>query len=538
MLPGERFKNWVDGLAMDWKDRLGGWMGSWAAAGLTKSMEDLEPGVIDQVQETIRKIIDNPATPPETKRMLEMAVEEGNILQVVMGWVFTVIGLIPALFGLGGPLGNTFNHAQELVMRSQILDLEKIIEIWRRDKPQNERWFEDLKFFGYDDERIAVIKELAKIIPPLADMVRFADFSAFDPDVIAKWKQFYDAPGWISDPMELIGITNETPRDWANKYWFSHWRQPGRYELGDMYRRGLLGKPLIGQDEIGGGSTEGEAEATIKLAYKTMGYSSFWQDALLDLVREIPTRVDVRRWWDMRTIDETELRSIYQRQGYFGKDLENYVIWTKVYVAFPDLMARWKNGWITMDDVKRELTGLGMPAARVEEMIETKIKAAQPERTANERDLTKSEIVKGVKKEVISDREGIELLMDMGYDEDEADYILAINIAAAAGSPETFAEFKDLTQKYRLASGKEAKPMPEELKQAAQQLIQLRKEVDSLKAAVAAEEATLVDEEVLPRGATAKRDELRVALHRAEAELDRVQGEYDGLLAEWRHKEA
>ncbi|GAH44519.1 unnamed protein product [marine sediment metagenome] len=49
----------------------------------------------------------------------------------------------------------------------------------------------------------------------------------------------------------------------------------------------------------------------------------------------------------MRTIDETELRALYQRHGYFGKDLENYVIWTKVYVAFPDLMARWSKGWIT-----------------------------------------------------------------------------------------------------------------------------------------------------------------------------------------------
>ncbi|MBA7709345.1 hypothetical protein ES703_118260 [subsurface metagenome] len=175
-------------------------------------------------------------------------------------------------------------------------------------------------------------------------MVRFADFSAFDPEVIAKWREFYDAPSWISDPMELIGITNEAPRDWANKYWFSHWIQPGRYELGEIYRRGLLGEPLLGKEEIGEAGGEGEAEAMVKLAYKTMGYSGFWQDMLLQLVREVPTRVDVRRWWDMRTIDEEELRSIYQRQGYFGKDLENYVNWTKVYTDFGMMMTRFKNG--------------------------------------------------------------------------------------------------------------------------------------------------------------------------------------------------
>ncbi|GAI76368.1 unnamed protein product, partial [marine sediment metagenome] len=101
-------------------------------------------------------------------------------------------------------------------------------------------------------------------------------------------------PGWVSDPMSLIGITNEPPRDWANKYWFSHWIQPGRFELGEIYRRGLLGEPLIGQEEVGGAGGEGEAEKMVKLAYRTMGYSPFWQDMLLELVREVPTRVDVR----------------------------------------------------------------------------------------------------------------------------------------------------------------------------------------------------------------------------------------------------
>ncbi|GAI14948.1 unnamed protein product, partial [marine sediment metagenome] len=216
------------------------------------------------------------------------------------------------------------------------LDPLSIINLWRRDPETYEQYFDDLRDQGWSDERLEALRELAKILPPLPDMVRFADFSAFDPEVIAEWRQFYDAPDWIREPMALIGITNEEPRDWANKYWFSHWIQPGRYELGEIYRRGLLGEPLVGQEEIGKPKEEGDAEFMVKLAFRTMGYSSFWQENLLQLVREVPTRVDVRRWWDMRTIDETELRSIYQRRGYFGKDLENYVTWTKVYVAFPD----------------------------------------------------------------------------------------------------------------------------------------------------------------------------------------------------------
>ncbi|GAI60581.1 unnamed protein product, partial [marine sediment metagenome] len=57
----------------------------------------------------------------------------------------------------------------------------------------------------------------------------------------------------------------------------------------------------------------------------------------------------------MRTIDEARLRDIYQAQGYWGEDLEDYVTWTKVYTDFPDLVARYKNGWISLEDVKAQL---------------------------------------------------------------------------------------------------------------------------------------------------------------------------------------
>ena len=342
------------------------------------------------------------------------------------------------------------------------LDPVTITSIWLRDKAKYEKLWQDLEHQGWTPNRIEVIKELAKIIPPLADMVRFADFSAFDPEVIARWRQFYDAPNWIADPFALIGITNEAPRDWANKYWFSHWRQPGRFELGEMYRRALLGKPLIGAEEIGETGGEGEAEATIKLAYRTMGYSSFWQDALLQLVREVPTRVDVRRWWDMRTIDETELRSIYQRRGYFGKDLENYVLWTKVYVAFPDLVARFKNGWIAEADAKSELLALGMPPERVEEMWQTKFKAVQHEGISETKKLNESVIIKAYKDDKITRSECINLLIrDRNYSPEDAAFVVDVKVSAL-GSPETYLEFLEIIEKHRKAHGLDANiPSPD-----------------------------------------------------------------------------
>ena len=169
-------------------------------------------------------------------------------------------------------------------------------------------------------------------------------------------------------------------------------------------------------------------EDDVRSWFRLVEIPPYWRDKLIAISWAVPTRVDVRRFWDMRTNDEARLREIYTAQGYHGKDLEDYVLWTKIYVDFPDLMTRYKNGWLSLENVRSELVGLGMTAERAEELIQTKVKAVASEKLAPERDLTMTQIVKGVKKAVISREQGAVLLQDMGYDPYEAAYILAIEI--------------------------------------------------------------------------------------------------------------
>jgi len=640
----ERIEGTVENWRVKWGEALREWAAGFVSWGIEQIMDITGQGLGTRLDEILDQLAIEENIPPDIVAKAKDLWKPGGEWQALLGSAAggTAVGSI-----IGSTIGPYLMLLQYTIQRQAKqfrLDTGSIIAAWLRDKPGNEALWEDLKDQGWDEDRIAVAKELAKIIPPLADMVRFADFSAFDPEVIAKWRQFYDAPGWVTDPMSLIGITNEEPRDWANKYWFSHWIQPGRYELGEIYRRGLLGTPLVGSEEVGGPGGEGEAEEAVKLAYRTMGYSAYWQDLLLQLVRSIPTRVDVRRWWDMATIDEAELRSLYQRQGYFGKDLENYVLWTKVYVAFPDLLSRWSNGWITEADVRAELAALGMPAARIETLMQTKIKAIEGGKVDAEKALTKAEIYRGVKTGKITREEAVDLLIDLNYTETQAGYLLDTNIppdeeeaavqeraltkadilnglkaeiiteqeahekllglrytadnasfllkifnalvkppteprdkeaskadivkAVKTGlitpedgylmlqdigftpeasqfilmvqaesspfSPVNFAEFKDLTTKYKIAIGKEEKPMPEEIKTAAAEVVRLTSEVEALQRSLKEEERGLISTENLPEAATAERDELRVALHRAEAELFSAKIAYDGLVAKWR----
>lgn len=364
---------------------------------------------------------------------------------------------------------------------------EAVSRLWLRDKAKYEKWWKDLIDQGWDKDRIDIAKELSHIVPPVADMVRFADYGGFDPKIIEEWKDMYDAPDWIAKPMGLAGISNEAPWEWANRYWFSHWTQPGRFELVEMYRRGILADKTYPSGEPLTAKEREESKRIMEITYLTQGFSKYWQPKLTELVKQVPTRVDVRRFWDMGTISENRLREIYQAQGYFDQDLEDYVLWTKVYVAFPDLVARYKNGWITLEEVKSELKNAGLEEPRLSELLETKFQKVAAERTTNERDLTKTDIYRGVKKEVITWAEGLELLQDLGYDKAEAEFILEINIAAAAGSPETYGEFKRMTQLYRQSQGLKADIPPTEIIEAEKALKQAEialREAESQKWAV------------------------------------------------------
>jgi len=513
MTAGERFKSWIDGLSEAWKDRLRGWMVSWVLGGIESVMDDLEPGLREEIRPSLRRLADIPGLPADMKDLIDKTLEAPGAIHF-LALVPYLVGMLLGLgMGAARPVSNIGSYQIDGLIKSARLDPMSIITAWRRDPEKYAGLFADLKDQGWTEDRIEALKFYTLFYPAPADLIRWQAREVFEPEMISRYGLDSEFGAIEKEPFYKAGMTDEQ----ILNYWRAHWEHASWMQVVEMLHRGLL--------------TEEEVFDWFRL----VEIPPFWRQHLIDTAYTWPTRVDVRRWWDMRTIDEAELRRLYSGMGYRGVNLDNYVLWTKVYVAFPDLMARWTKGWITIDEVREQLTSLGMPADRVEEMIQMKIKPEAPERVAEGKSLTKTEIYKGVKKELITWGEGIELLKDLGYDEDEADYILAVNVGALAGSPETFAEFKDWTTKYKIATGREGRPMPEELKAAAEEVVRVTGEVESLQRSITGEERGLVGKEVLPEAATKRLKQLRVELRRAEAELARVKSEYDGLLAEWRH---
>ena len=243
-------------------------------------------------------------------------------------------------------------------------------------------------------------------------------------------------------------------------------------QIGDLYRFRKIGADLL------------------PVAFEGIGYSPAVAQMLAQVLVEVSkpvvkvaklSRADVERMYDLGILTEEQLTGEYLTLGYDRRAADYLTLRTKISIWFPDLKAMYSKGWITAETMFNELLLLGLPRERAEYLMMTVVKAEQPERVAAERDLTKSEIVKGAKAEIVTPRQAVGLLMDLGYEEWESWYILAINKVVEAGDPESYWEMKRVTEAYKKAVGAKYKEVPDNLLIWEQRVKQLHAEVEKLK---------------------------------------------------------
>lgn len=418
----DRIEGTIENWSGKWGSRLAGWFGSWTSGAAVKVLELLEPEAVANVDEILAEVEKNQAIPAPIRGMITRARGARQPVHFLVVAAAAIIILIPMILGLFQPLQRILNYAQERLFHSGRMDWMTAIDAWRRGFITETRLNQTLEDHGFDDQDTATLKNVSLFFPSAQDLITWQAREVFEPAMIAKYGLMDEFETLNLELFHKAGISDEQ----SGNYWMAHWEHAAFNQVVEMLRRGLV-----------------EIEDVWEW-FRLVEIPPYWRDKLIGIMWNVPTRVDVRRFWDMRTIDETRLREIYTAQGYHGKDLDDYVLWTKVYVAFPDLVARWKNGWITMDDIRSELTALGMPPDRVNELIQTKIQADEPERIKSERDLTKTDIYKGVKQNRITRAQAVELLQELGFSADEADYLLDINIPVDDQDDQV--EYKKLTK--------------------------------------------------------------------------------------------
>lgn len=308
--------------------------------------------------------------------------------------------------------------------------------------------------------RYALNKRWMPMKPPAADVIRFSVREVFLEERREALMAYY--PGEEYAKLMAFQGYNDTM---AEYYWMAHWVLPSISQLNEMLYRKVI-------------SYE---EWTVWVRYN---------DVIPEMIPNLEkiiynpyTRVDIRRMRDMRTVSIEEVLENYRWLGYDDEHAQGMTLWTEIYNEYPVLIAQYENGWITAADVLDRLIGLGMPEERAIELLKTRIEPKAPIRITRERDLTKSEIIKGVKTEILTPSQGIVLLQDLGYEEWEAEFILAIQGIVAEGDPEGYWEMKRVTEKFKKAVGKKPMEIPDEIIQLEKDIKRVKIELANLRAA-------------------------------------------------------
>jgi len=360
------------------------------------------------------------------------------------------------------------------------LNPSDLIQAWLRGLISEDKLYTDLKRYGYLDDDIEVIKQLAYIIPPVSDIIRFAVREAFNPVAIEKFQLLSEFPEEFAKWAEKQGLS----KYWAERYWIAHWDLPSLTEGFEMFHR-TIDNPIDDNADVikspfGGVKYNVIGKRTLELLIKSQDISPFWRDKLIQIAYAPLTRVDLRRAYDLGVIDENgvyfgyrdlgyndqnarilteftileviseertkvrneaiqlyidgvfteeELRSVLQSLRYNEKTIEiliEYAKFRKARKRIEGLIKSFKRMYMRGeldDDEARDI--LVRNGIELEDAIRI-VEDWKYEKEANEKVLTKEEIKEALRKKIITPEEGRKYLRKLGYNDDVIDILFAL----------------------------------------------------------------------------------------------------------------
>lgn len=367
--------------------------------------------------------------------------------------------------------------------RPSLLSAGVVIEAIRRGIIESEgvdRIKENLRYAGFTDDKIDLMYKIAEFFPSPRDLIEWAGKQVFEKDLVEELRLTDEFEQINLDQWAKSGVTKEQ----ALNFWIAHWRQCSFAQMVEMLQRNVFGS-----DEAG--------RKVLELWYRANEIPAYWREPISKIIWTIANRIDARRFWELRVIDDARLRQIYTDLGYRGVNLENQILFAKISVDLPKLFKRYQNGWITIDDVRKALKADGATDEAIEEHIQEYNDNSTNSLTFNQlwlryengwipldtvknslrhdgasdeyiaellqtkmvnvvastsKDLTKAELIKAWHNGVITQDELKSDLVRMGYDVNEADIIIAINPPKAA-KPVTPTSLQVLVEKVRQIEG-------------------------------------------------------------------------------------
>jgi len=455
--PGERFKSWLEGLSLSWKDRLRGWMASWLGFGIETFANVLAAKASQQLQVTIASLEARGIPPVLSSIIAELKHPTGEIAALsgvsflnrviggIKGDIFEYFtrslthafsysadfylpgpeilleyyfrGIIPSIellydkmrsHGIPPEETNKLISAKLVRFPSQI-----VAPAWLRDKAKYERYWKDVAAIGVSPDRIELLKELAYQMPSFRDVVGFLAHEVLEPEMIRKYGLDDEWGGLDKTLFEKVGLRE----DMALNYWRDHWQHASYSQVMEMLHRGVI------------------SEQDVYDWFRLVEIPPYWREGLTRIMYNLPGRIEVRMMAQYGLIDKATIMDLLRKDGLAEEYLEVVADMNLVRGIRSDIQTRYMKGWLNSEQVRAEIATYNLAPQIAERLYQWIVKNVGPERTAKELDLTVANVVKGVKKGIITWDEGLQRLVTLGLDEDEAAFRLAIDIEVVQEEP-------------------------------------------------------------------------------------------------------
>lgn len=237
---------------------------------------------------------------------------------------------------------------------------------------------------GFSQDDASQLFKLFFYIPPVPDLIRMVVREAWRDDIAELYKT---DEGYEKLPFDTFAKAGVTP-DWLRRYWRSHWELPSIQLAFEMLHRGEI------------------TEADIDQLLFTQDIMPFWRKPIKEIAYRVITRVDLRRLFREGIIDGDRLLKGYKNLGYNPDDAVLMSDWTKI--AYPQI-----------DETEQDKT----------------------------RELTRTQVEKAYKLGLINRDEVLDLLISLGYDVDNAEFVVSL-IDSKVETDRIEEEIKTLAQQY------------------------------------------------------------------------------------------
>lgn len=270
-------------------------------------------------------------------------------------------------------------------IHKRLYSLDMLLTMYFRKVISEEEFYQQMEILGYTKDQSEKILKIAWYYPSVSDWIRFAVRDVFNEKIVEKYSYDEEFPEHIVEFAKQAGIDEQTLR-W---YWRAHWDLPSAIQGYEMLHRL---SPEVLDTELPDGTKYGDKYRelglnpeeiktdldTLRELLKIADIPKYWRDRLIAIAYAPLTRVDLRRIYALGLISDEEVLARLMEYGYTRKDAELLLEWFRM--------------------------------------------EKQPE----ERELSKTEILKLYRERFIDEAKARELLKALNYSDDEIDYLLIL----------------------------------------------------------------------------------------------------------------